>query len=167
MNRLKRTLTAATFCLLAAGSAFAGSVGLAIEFNPANATLYQYVPDVTAGWSFTTNSAITVTALDAFDPTGTGLVQLYNAGGNILASANLSTSDPVEGSPTPFYTQSVAPVLLAADTKYFIAEDMCAVTGSSCASPGTTAYSRVLDLTVDPAISYDGGDWRRWSGQAS
>jgi uncharacterized protein (TIGR03382 family) len=46
--------------------------------------------------------------------------------------------------------------LLAADTKYFIAEDMCAETGSSCALPLTTAYADILDLTVDPAISYDG-----------
>ena len=108
MNRLKWMLMAATFSLLAAGSAFADSVGPVIEFDPANATKFGFVPDVTAGWSFTTNSAITVTALDAFDPTGTGLVRLYDASGDILASANLSTSDPVEGSPTPFYTQPVA-----------------------------------------------------------
>jgi hypothetical protein len=74
---------------------------------------------LTGGWSFTTNRAITITALDALDPTGdgtAGAVRLYDGNGNVLASATVTTSDPQEGSPILFYSHAIAPVTLAADT---------------------------------------------------
>jgi len=69
--------------------------------------------DASAGWSLKTNQAITVAALDAFDPTGNGTagaVRLYNASGTVLASATVTTSDPKEGSPISFYSHAISPV---------------------------------------------------------
>jgi hypothetical protein len=78
----------------------------------------------TLGWSFTTNEAVEVTALDAAlinAPAGNEVV-LYNGQGSILASATLTSSDAKEGAPFAFYTQAIAPVKLAADTTYYVAE---------------------------------------------
>ena len=79
--------------------------------------------DFSAGWEFTTNQAIAVNALDAYDPTGTGSVRLYNSVGTVLASATVTASDPTEGTPILFYSHAIAPVTLAANTSYFIAQD--------------------------------------------
>jgi hypothetical protein len=87
--------------------------------------------DITVGWAFTTTTAISVTALDAFDPTGDGFVQLYDGSANVLASATVTTSDSTEGSPTSFFSAAITPVTLAANTTYYIAEDVVATAGTS------------------------------------
>ena len=105
----------------------------------------------TLGWSFTTNAVVTVTALDAYDPTGTGLVELYNALGTVLASATVTTSDTQEGSGVLFYSQPITPIVLIAGTTYYIAEDV------SPGPPATNIHLQTSSLTVDPSITYDGG----------
>jgi hypothetical protein len=117
-----------------------------LEFSPT--TPFPFGTDISAGWAFTTNQAITVTALDAFDPSGTGSVRLYNAADTLLASATVTTADPIEGSPTLFYSQAITPVNLAADTTYFLAQDMSANV--------TTFQAAVSGLSTNPAITYDG-----------
>jgi hypothetical protein len=107
--------------------------------------------DASAGWSFTTNEKISVTALDAFDPNGdgaAGTVRLYNASGTVLASAKVTTTDPKEGSPIMFFSAKLSkPLVLAAMTTYFIAEDL---------GTATTANGNVSGLTTSSAIKYDG-----------
>jgi hypothetical protein len=87
------------------------------------------------GYEFLTGQAITVTALDVLDASALGFssydnpgqVRLYDAGGDLLASATLATSDPTEvAGAFTFYTASITPVELAADTDYFIVEDTAA-----------------------------------------
>jgi hypothetical protein len=111
----------------------------------------------TLGWSFTTNQAITVDALDAWagrggtpsvDAAGEQ-VRLYTASGMVLASAIVSTSDPLEGSPDQFYTQSISPVTLAAGTTYYIALDEPQDISSNQAF-------NVSGLTTSPAITFGG-----------
>ena len=71
-----------------------------LEFSAVSAAAAGF--DASAGWSFATTEKISVTALDAFDPTGdgaAGTVRLYTAGGTVLASARVTTKDPKEGSP--------------------------------------------------------------------
>jgi hypothetical protein len=139
------TALAALVSLLPFGAASAGPI---LEFSTGN-EIVSAAFDTTLGWSFTTQQAITVTALDAFDPTGdgnAGQVRLYNAGGTVLASVTVTTSDPKEGTPISFYSAAITPVLLAANTTYFIAEDF-----------GTTTHGfvQVSGLTSGSAITYD------------
>jgi PEP-CTERM motif len=108
----------------------------------------QFNGDASAGWSFTTNGAVTVVALDARDPTGDGFVRLYDSGGNILASATVTISDPMEGGPVAFYSHAILPVLLAANTTYYIARDMAVFS--------TNFDLSVSGLTTDTAITYGG-----------
>lgn len=122
----RTTALVAVVSLLPFGAASAGPV---LEFSPGS--LRPGEEPGTAGWSFTTNRAVTVTALDAFDPTGAGTagaVRLYTAGGTVLASTTVTTSDPQEGSPVSFYSHAISPVSLLANTTYFIAEDFGSTT---------------------------------------
>jgi PEP-CTERM motif-containing protein len=97
------------------------------------------------------DAALSVTALDAFDPNGdgaAGTVRLYNASGTVLASAKVTTTDPKEGSPIMFFSAKLSkPLVLAAETTYFIAEDL---------GTATTANGNVSGLTTSSAIKYDG-----------
>ena len=108
------------------------------------------------GWAFTTNTAVTVTALDARDPGPDGVtVQIYsiipgdfiNGGGSITwwASAFVDSSDPVVGSPVEFYSQSIAPVLLPAGMTFYIVQPNVGTfkTGASYAG-----------MITDPSIQY-------------
>jgi hypothetical protein len=113
--------------------------------------------DASAGWSFTTNEKISVTALDAFDPNGdgaAGTVRLYNASGTVLASAKVTTTDPKEGSPIMFFSAKLSkPLMLAAKTTYFIAEDL---------GTATTANGNVSGMTTSSAIKL-AARWRPWA----
>jgi len=115
-----------------------------------------------AGWTFTTNEAITVTALDAWNPDPDGTtVRIYsiipgdfiNGGGSLtdVASAVVTPSDPEEGSPTEFNSHSIAPVTLHAnagtDERYYIVEFV----GPNMSVRTTTSYSAVI---ADPSINY-------------
>jgi hypothetical protein len=82
---------------LATAATFAAHATPVLEFsggtvkgNGANTT--------SAGWSFTTNEAITVGALDTWSPGQQ--VRLYNSSGTTLASATPLNTDPHVGSPT-------------------------------------------------------------------
>jgi hypothetical protein len=136
---MKKILSAAVAIavLVTVGSAGVAWAGPVLEFTP-TVTGELSSGDQSFGWSFTTNKAIAVTALDALDPTGSGTagtVRLYNGSGTVLASARVLTSDPREGSPL-FYSQAISPVSLAANTTYCIAEDTSAnVTTSIYKSP--------------------------------
>ncbi len=97
------------------------------------------------GWSFTTTTAISITALDAWNVAAAGSpVRLYNSGWTTLASATVLNTDPIVGAPTSFFSHAISPVPLAAGT-YYIAEDIVAQT--------PTQWS-VSGLTTAPAITF-------------
>jgi hypothetical protein len=106
--------------------------------------------DGEGGWSFFANQAITVTALGAYDPTGRsgspGMVYLYDGNGTTLASVQVTTSDPQEGTPL-FYYATITPVTLLAGNTYYVAEDF---------SADANGYYSVTGLATDPAITYGG-----------
>ena len=79
--------------LVTIGGAGSGWATPVLEFTGGTVGLAGF--NATAGWSFTTNQAVDLTALDAFDPKGTGAggVRLYNAAGTVLASATITTND--------------------------------------------------------------------------
>ncbi len=143
-----RYLLSAFVVVVGSASAKAGPV---LEFTTPGIP-YSFGQTVTAsvGWSFTTNSSITVTALDAILLGETSAnVRLYDASGTTIASATVTTADPSEGNPTSFYSATLAtPVVLAANTTYLIAEDENA---------GAYWYGYATPLTTDPSISYAGG----------
>jgi hypothetical protein len=106
------------------------------------------------GWSFTTNTALSVTALGYYNATLTGglyglgagcncgEVGIFNSTGNLLTSAQVTSSDPVIGF---FNYQAITPVDLAAGQTYYI----LAETGSSDYTWG------VSGLTVIPNITFN------------
>jgi hypothetical protein len=147
---MKTTLlaSAAIVALTTIGGTGPAWAVVALEFSKLDTAPAGF--DASAGWSFTTNEKITVTALDAFDPTGdgsAGTVRLYNASGTVLGSAKVTTSDPKEGSPIMFFTAKLSkPIVLAAKTTYFIAEDL---------GTATLANATVTGLTTSSAIKYD------------
>jgi Domain of unknown function (DUF4082)/PEP-CTERM motif len=105
------------------------------------------------GWSFTTNTAITVSALGYYNANLTGGVGLgagcncgdvgiFNSSGDLLASTTVTSSDPVTGF---FNYQAITPLQLAAGQMYYI----LAETGSSDYTWGVTG------LTVNPVITFD------------
>jgi hypothetical protein len=105
-----------------------------------------YPVNIWFGWSFTTNQALLVTALDAQNPVGgTNNVQLYDGKGNVLAQATVTSADPLEGSPTSFYSASITPVLLQDDTTYYIAQYVTAPNGIGYLASG---------VTVNPLITF-------------
>lgn len=149
---MKKTLLAsvAMAALVTIGGAGPGRALPVLEFSSGTVMAADGLAPASAGWSFTTNQAVNVTALDAFDPTGTGAggVRLYNASGTVLASATVTTGDSQEGSPIKFYSAPLtSPVSLAANTTYYIAEDLAST---------TMAYVDVTGLTTTSGIKYDG-----------
>lgn len=149
---MKKTLLAAAAmaALVTIGDAGPGWALPVLEFTGGMVgPTSQFAATASAGWSFTTNQAISVTALDAYDPmgTGAGVVRLYNGMGTVLASATVTTGDPKEGtSPSSFYSHAISAVSLMPGT-YYIAEDLA----------GTTmAYVMVTGMTTASAIKYDG-----------
>ncbi|HEY6342917.1 MAG TPA: DUF4082 domain-containing protein [Bryobacteraceae bacterium] len=107
------------------------------------------------GWSFTTNVAIAVTALGYYNASLTGglvglsagcdcgEVGIFDSAGDLLASAQVTSADPVTGF---FNYQAITPLVLAASQTYYI----LAETGSSDYTWG------VNGLTVNPDITFDG-----------
>jgi Domain of unknown function (DUF4082)/PEP-CTERM motif len=149
---MKKTLLAwvAIAALTTIGGAPPASAAVqALQFSAVSAAAAGF--DASAGWSFTTSEKISVTALDAFDPTGdgaAGTVRLYTASGTVLASAKVTTKDPKEGSPIMFYSAALkTPIVLAAKTTYFIAEDL---------GTATMANGNVTGLTTFSGITYKG-----------
>ena len=67
--------------------------------------------DISLGFRFTTNQAISVVALDAHVVNAAGSqVRLYDTSGTTLASATVLPTDPTEGSPTLFYSHAITPL---------------------------------------------------------
>jgi len=104
--------------------------------------------DYTVGWSFTAKTTSVVIALDALDPGQTGQeVRLYQGDGTVIASAKVTTGDQQAGTPQ-FYSHPIAPVTLAANTTYYISQDLPA---------GLAAWAFVdAPVSTDPAISFEG-----------
>ena len=151
---IKKTLlaSAAMAALVISGTAGPAWAAPVLQFTSGTKTTAGQLAPASAGWSFTTGSqGVSVTALDAFDSTGTGAggVRLYTAGGTVLASATVTNSDPLEGTlPSQFHSHALTtPVSLAANTMYFIAEDLAAA---------TMGYVDVTGLTTTNGITYDG-----------
>ena len=144
---------------LMAGASGPGWAGPVLEFSSSSPNLPIVGSNTSAGWSFTTNAAITVVALDAFDATGDGAnnVRLYDGSGTVLAEATVTNSDPTEGSSALFHTVAITPVTLLANTTYYIAEDTINNT--------TNLYYNVSGLTTDPSITYHGSVIALGTGQ--
>jgi hypothetical protein len=145
---MKMTLLAsvAIAALATIGPSGTRAAVLALQFSAVSAAPAGF--DASAGCSFTTTEKITVTALDAFDPTGTGAgaVRLYTAS-KLLATATVTNKDPKEGSPIMFFTAKLSkPIVLAVGT-YFIAEDLAST---------TMANGNVKGLTTSKGITFDG-----------
>ncbi|MGA2620563.1 MAG: PEP-CTERM sorting domain-containing protein [Thermoguttaceae bacterium] len=135
---------AAALGLAAAGTAYADPVA---EYGYSGSL--GSGGDYTVGWSFTTNQAISVTALDALYPApGGSQVYLYGTSDNVLASTTVLTTDPREGSPIPFYSQAITPVVLAAGQTYYIVENM---------TPGSSVAIYAYGVTTQSFITYGGG----------
>ena len=143
LNVMRRFLMAAAFGFLAPAAIQAGII---LEYT--SETNGSAISNLSAGWSFTTNQAITVTALDASTAGGLSSynVRLYNAAQVLQASTTVLNTDPVEGTaPARFYSHAITPVTLLADTTYFISMDF---------PTGTAAQFEVGGLTTDPSITY-------------
>ena len=122
-RQIRRWMMAVAVLKLMAGGV--AQADLALEFRGGTP---GGVGGYSLGWSFTTNQAITVTALDdlvsSIPSSGSADVRLYDGAGIVLRTATISTSDPVEGTgPAQFYSHAIAPVALAAGTTYYIAAD--------------------------------------------
>ncbi len=127
---MKRSSTRRSAAAVAIVVSLAGAAGvaradtLAVTFSgafPGNNALTD-----TAGFSFTTTEAITVTSLDATLGTAASeAVRLYNASGTTLGQAIVTSTDPTESTDGFTYgVQSISPVVLAAKTTYFVAADI-------------------------------------------
>jgi hypothetical protein len=151
MHHLRITISAA---LLAAAFTVSASADPVLEFSGGSSST-SGGGDLTVGWAFTTTTAISVTALDAYDPTGDGFVQLYDGSSNVLASATVTSGDPTEGSPTAFFSAAITPVTLAANTTYYIAEDVVATdTTTFLVTTGTPTTSSLI--TYGGSVSDNG-----------
>jgi hypothetical protein len=104
------------------------------------------------GWSFATNVPITVTALGYYNANLTGgigigpgcncgEVGIFDSFGDLLASALVTSTDPVTGF---FNYQAIAPLALPGGQTFFIEAE----TGSSDYTWGTNGF------TVDPNITF-------------
>ncbi len=141
-----RTAAVAT-ALVSLGLAASANASPALSFTASKNSVLNSQQDFTVGWAFrTTTSSVIVVALGAFSLGQAGQeVRLYQGDGTVLASALVMSSDAQEGSP-PFYSHSITPVTLAADTTYYIAQDL---------PQGVNAWLSVdSPVSTDPAITY-------------
>jgi len=142
--------------LLATAPLQAGSIGdnAAVSFTGVTANLnngYSW----SLGWQFTTNVPIAVDALGYYNASLTGgdtsfqdgtcncgEVGIYDTSGDLLASATVTSADPVNG----FFNWAAIPVLdlPAGQTYYVVAE-----TGPSDYTFYTTGFSVSPDITFD------------------
>ena len=118
-----RTVTLCLLCaaiLIAAPSAFADTI--AATTNPGE--VFVNTGTWTLGWSFSVNSAISVTALGAYDANSDGLnvahdVGIWDASGNLLASTTVPSG--VGGTLDSGYRfNSISPLGLNAGSTYYV-----------------------------------------------
>ena len=147
-----------------------GVLGIALVFagtQPASAdvamsftsAIISSQSQLSLGWVFTTNSAVTVDALGYYDDQGDGFITPHTVGifdsvGNLLTSASLSagTGNPLNGS---FRYASISPYTLAAGQTFVIA-----ATTEGPSDPWAYGNAYISDglvtlpgFTVNPAIS--------------
>ena len=140
-NTPRQFVLAVAFGILATEAAHAGPV---FEFT---STGTLSASDASLGFSFTTNQAISVVALDAYGVNAAGSqVRLYNAAGTTLASATVLPTDPIEGSPTSFFSHAITPLSLMAGQTYYIAEDY--------ASGDPRPLFDARFTRIDPSVAY-------------
>jgi len=149
----KRLLFATAITLMAApGIAKADLIGVTGFSGGTPFQSYSGFPD-TVGFRFTPKVAISITALGMFDAsayshplTQSHSVGLWDASGNLLASATVTTSDPEVSN---FYYDAITPVALTANATYTI--------GALLPSPLTDYYlSSVSNLTTSSDITFNG-----------
>lgn len=95
--------------------------------NFANALLSNTGVDLTAGFSFTTTSALEVTSLAYFFPQGAGgAVRIFDQTGMTLASTVVLATDPTVATGNVTYNVRAlnAPLSLAANALYYIVGDV-------------------------------------------
>lgn len=119
MKALTRGLVFTALCMTAP-SVFAGTI--AITTTPSS--VFSNTGTWTLGWSFSVNSAISVTALGAFDANSDGLnvahdVGIWNAQGSLLASATVP-SGTVGTLDSGYRFVSIAPLALTAGSTYYV-----------------------------------------------
>jgi Domain of unknown function (DUF4082) len=94
---------------------------LAVDATSLNT--YQPAFALSMGWEFQTTHDLTLTALDAYDPSLSGNVRIYDASGNVVASAGVTATDPLVGS-AGFHSHALTtPITLSAGT-WYIAQDI-------------------------------------------
>ncbi len=154
-------LTLTALCTLSTTAIRAST--LALDFTvPLGFAATSLNTQNSAGWAFTTNQEIMITALDSAD-VGVGFadfVRIYDASGKILTLGHVTSLDPLEGTGAgiQFYTQTITPIVLAANTTYYINQDNQDLGGFYDAS-------QVQNLTVNPLITYDGPELAIGSGR--
>ncbi|MBT9588006.1 hypothetical protein IV102_32015 [bacterium] len=111
-------------------------------------------PALTAGWQFTTNSAVTVTDLGFFDDSQNGLAQAHDVGIFSAAGALLVSAIVPAGVGAPLINQfrysPVAPTLLGAGLTFRIGA-FYAAGSPELIRTGATGFA------TDPAITFVGG----------
>ncbi len=113
-------------------------------------------PAFTLGWSFSTNSAVTVSSLGVFDSGLDGLadsyqVGIFNSSGTLLTSTTVQsgTVDPLINQ---FRYASTASVTLAAGATYSIGALYLTGDDGLVASPG--GFGDPVNFALNPAITF-------------
>lgn len=134
-------------CLVAISADASAAPVPAINFT--SFTTYSGDGPWTLGFQFSTNGAIDVSQLGAFDLNQDGFVVNHNVGlwdasGNLLASTTVTSTDPLNGL---FRYANISPVLLNAGQNYYVGADGY---GGSFDTYALTAS----DLTTASEINY-------------
>lgn len=126
--------------LVATVPASAASLGVDFATTPSN---YDEGNVWNLGYEFQVNSAVTVTGLGGYNsPTGWGGTQevgLWDADGNLIASAMVTNSDTAIGD---WYFASIAPVALVVGEDYIVG------------AQGGSNFAGELPMNVNPDITY-------------
>jgi hypothetical protein len=115
------------------------------------------------GWSFTVVNSVTVVGLgnadilqNGFSPPGSDQqVGLWDSSGNLLASVQVTPTDPLDGANGGFWRfASIAPITLTAGQTYVVG------------GQGGAFYSGIVPVTVNPNITF-GHDLYTFNGGAN
>jgi Domain of unknown function (DUF4082) len=118
---MKKNLILAAVALMAAAGTSVADTQAMSNFNPGIVGTNNYW---TLGWAFSTDSAITLTRLSAWDNQGNGFVSgsqdvgLWRADGTLLASATVTSTDSL--SSDYFRSAAVTPVTLLPGVTYIV-----------------------------------------------
>ncbi|WP_426163868.1 PEPxxWA-CTERM sorting domain-containing protein [Sandarakinorhabdus sp. DWP1-3-1] len=144
---MKKLLVAAAISILAAGTAQAAT---AITSFSGGTLFPSFGGDDTVGFVFTTNSAISVTALGWFGTggavNGSHQIGIWTSGGTLLGSATVSPG-AVDGTNVRYI--GITPIALASGQQYFIG-------GRDLSDDGDSYSTSVSNLVTDAAITFNG-----------